>query len=766
MTRRPTGRRRRPIVSPDEQAVSAFVGAAVRRAKSLAFVEACAWAMCGAAAAAGASLLTRARPVLAVCASLLAALVVLSVWFARRCRVRTSRAVVVRLIEHAEPSLRNLLVTANEIGVVQDSSIVGVVQDFSPAFSAGAAPRLHASPHARSRVFADAATHVSSIDIAAAISRSPAVRAVSVAAVVWLLVGGAAMRVHTHRPGPGATPPQQAGEMLHATGTSGVLRVTATIRPPDYTRRAAQTLVDPAQLQALEGSAVTLTITATGDRVTVAHDEAPHALTRGAEGQFTDRFVLAKTGFLVISASDGLKRIVPLVVAPDALPVVKLTAPGRDLIYSGGNPRIAFEAQATDDFGLRELVLRYTKVSGSGEQFAFKEGEIPLTINRSSARDWRGAATRSLVDLNLVDGDMLVYRAVAADARPGDGSASSDAFFIQISKLGAAAGDAFTLPEEETRYALSQQMLIVKTERLLKQQAAMPAAQVVEAALNLAVEQRMIRAEFVFMLGGEVEDEEVEAQESTELQEGRQQNRGQRDVRDATQAMSRAGKFLTGAQLTPALAAERAAVAALQRAFSKDRYILRALAARSQLDLSRRLTGDLSQASDWRRRIADVPANRRTALLQDLLQRLGALTDADAMAPRAQRRRVDPAGAAAEAENDDRSGVLLLAEQALRIDPDSAVLRQASADLQRVADTWSTSTNEGRARAIGLIAAHVADEAKKAMAAAPAQWQLPAPALRGAFADALRPFESLRVVPSRAEGRQAQDERRAPRGAR
>ncbi|HWF83532.1 MAG TPA: hypothetical protein VG222_01725, partial [Vicinamibacterales bacterium] len=329
--------------------------------------------------------------------------------------------------------------------------------------------------------------------------------------------------------------------------------MTATIRPPDYTQLAAQTLVDPAQIQAVEGSTLTLTIAATGDRVTVAHDEASHTLTRGAEGQFTDRFVLAKTGFVVVSASDGLKRIVPLVVVPDALPIVKLTTPGRDLIYSGGNPRMTFEAQASDDFGLRELVLRYTKVSGSGEQFTFKEGEIPLTIDRSSARDWRGAATRSLADLSLVDGDMLVYRAVAADARPGDGSASSDAFFIEISKRGAAAGDAFTLPEEETRYALSQQMLIVKTERLLKQQAAMAAAEVVEAALNLAVEQRMIRAEFVFMLGGEVQDEEVEAQESTELQEGRQQNRGQRDVRDATQAMSRAGKLLTGAQLTPAL---------------------------------------------------------------------------------------------------------------------------------------------------------------------------------------------------------------------
>src|SRR5213078_1954905 len=157
------------------------------------------------------------------------------------------------------------------------------------------------------------------------------------------------------------------------------------------------------------------------------------------------------------------------------------------------------------------LALRYTKVSGSGEQFEFQDGEIPLAVASASAREWTGRASRSLADLNVKDGDILVYRAVAADARPGDGSASSDAFFIEISKLGVAAGDAFTLPEEETRYALSQQMLIIKTERLQQRRASTPPQEFADAALNLAVEQRMIRAEFVFMLGGEVQDEEVEA---------------------------------------------------------------------------------------------------------------------------------------------------------------------------------------------------------------------------------------------------------------
>ena len=325
--------------------------------------------------------------------------------------------------------------------------------------------------------------------------------------------------------------------------------------------------------------------------------------------------------------------MIPVVVSPDALPAVRITAPGRDLVYGGGNPRIAFDARATDDFGLRSLALRYTIVSGSGEQFEFKDGEIPLAVTPASAREWKGTASRSLADLNLKDGDMLVYRAVAADARPGDGSASSDAFFIEISKLGVAAGDAFTLPEEETRYALSQQMLIIKTERLHQRRGTMPPAELTEAALNLAVEQRMIRAEFVFMLGGEVEDEEVEAEQSTELQAGRLQNRGQRDVRAATIAMSQAEKLLTGADTARALVAERAAVAALQRAFSRERYILRALATRSQLDPARRLTGNLSEAARLAPHARRVPANRRTALLQDLLRGIAELSGTTGRTP-------------------------------------------------------------------------------------------------------------------------------------
>jgi hypothetical protein len=280
-------------------------------------------------------------------------------------------------------------------------------------------------------------------------------------------------------------------------------------------------------------------------------------------------------------------------------------------------------------------------------------------------------------------------------------------------------------------------MLVVKTERLHQRRRTMGASELTEAALNLAVEQRMIRAEFVFMLGGEVEDEEVEAEQSTELQAGRLQNHGQRDVRAATIAMSQAEKLLTGVDLARALVAERAAVAALQRAFSRQRYILRALATRSQLDPTRRLTGNLSEARDWRRPVVDLPANRRTALLQDLLRGIAELSRGQTR----DRPGTDPGQTPGESSRPAGSGepfrerALVLAEEAIRADPDAALLRQAATALQRAADAAADPAL--RSSALAAAATVVVSEARRAFAEAPPGLAPVAPALRGAFADAL-----------------------------
>jgi hypothetical protein len=230
------------------------------------------------------------------------------------------------------------------------------------------------------------------------------------------------------------------------------------------------------------------------------------------------------------------------------------------------------------------------------------------------------------------------------------------------------------------------------------------------------VEQRMIRAEFVFMLGGEVQDEEVEAEQSTELQEGRLRNRGQRDLRAATIAMSQAEKLLTGTNTAEALVAERAAVTALQRAFARDRYILRAFASRANLDPARRLTGDLKDAFDWARTRAPAPEDRRAAQLQDVMAGLGAfLRDAASLGP---------------------ARAAVLARQTLAVDPESAALRRAATELQRLASTWAMTSADAKRKTVDAAAAGVAAEAARVLADPPIR--AAAPPLAGPFADALR----------------------------
>lgn len=665
--------------STAEAIVSQAIAAAVRRARLLGLAEAAAFG--GAAGA-----------ISPIAGALVAAAVATWRWRA------TSREAVLRAIERGHLHSHNLFVTADEI----------------------AHEVLAAKPSVRARVFADTAASATRLDLRTAFPITPLARAALLAVFAWSAV--VATQVwREQRPHAGST--TESRLTPGGAGTPGRMRISVAIQPPAYTGLKEMKVVDPDQLQAIEGSALVLSIESSTD-LSLDHDGVTRALARGADGNFAGRLQVSKTGYVLITAAAaegppkplakaGSRRMIPIVVSPDALPSVRLTAPGRDLVYAGGNARITFDVRATDDFGLRSLALRYTKVTGSGENFAFQEGEIPLAVTSSSARDWKGSASRSLLDLNLKDGDMLVYRAVAADARPGDGSAVSDAFVIEISRLGVAAGDAFTRPEEESKYALSQQMLIVKTERLRQRRAALTQDEFTEQAMNLAVEQRMIRAEFVFMLGGEINDEEVEAEQSVELQAGRLQNRGQGDLRTATIAMSQAQKLLTAVNTTDALIAERAAVAALQRAFSRDRYILRALATRSRLDVARRLTGTLTEAVNWRRVAPPVAANRRTALLEDLLRGIAEMGPA----------------------TDVRQRALVLAEEAIRIDPAAALLRQAATELQHAADATDAAV---RARALVAAAAAAASEARKAHADAPLTSPTIAPSLSGAFADALR----------------------------
>src|SRR5690606_18547731 len=137
----------------------------------------------------------------------------------------------------------------------------------------------------------------------------------------------------------------------------------------------------------------------------------------------------------------------------------------------------------------------------------FLEGTIPLTIEREAPERWRGQARWSLAPLALERGELAVYHARARDHRPGAPWATSDRWVVEVLGGDAQAAGGFAGEDELTRYAMSQQMVLVLMERLAAARDTLTAEACLEEARVLAAGQRRVRTEFVFMLGGELEDE-------------------------------------------------------------------------------------------------------------------------------------------------------------------------------------------------------------------------------------------------------------------
>ena len=367
--------------------------------------------------------------------------------------------------------------------------------------------------------------------------------------------------------------------------------------------------------------------------------------------------------------------------------------------------------------------MRYTKVSGSGEQFEFVEGDLPLAIERQDSRAWHGRGELALARLGLEPGDSLVYRVVARDARRGDsGFATSDTFFVEVAGPGQVALEGFEMPPDRERHAISQQMIVLKIQRLRERERGLDREALREQAGGIAVEQRTVRAHFVFLTGGHVEDEEEEAEQSHEIQEGRLENTTRREISRAIGHMTRAEQGLVAIDTAAALAQAKLAVEALQRAFGRNRYILRALPVRSRVDPSRRLTGRLDDASGWTRKPPDPAPDVRSQAVRDLL------TDMIAM-----REALTSTEAASSAK---RVGSLM--ERALAVDPADPAWQQISIRIgalrEAIASRAPRETIDARfADAVSLIVA----EARRASTPAGIESGRPGP-LRGAWAEELR----------------------------
>ena len=185
-------------------------------------------------------------------------------------------------------------------------------------------------------------------------------------------------------------------------------------------------------------------------------------------GAARSSIVARDSGYFAVESSDGGDPLlVVLSVVPDRAPTVRIEQPARDLLMPDALRTVPVTLSASDDFGLAVFELRYTKISGAGEQFEFVEGALPVRLERESAREWRGHAGIALPSLQLAPGDSIVYRAVAGTrvpVRPAWRRQTHSSSRLPV--LDSCRSTRSACRPNEDRYALSQQMIVLKIERL------------------------------------------------------------------------------------------------------------------------------------------------------------------------------------------------------------------------------------------------------------------------------------------------------------
>jgi hypothetical protein len=529
-------------------------------------------------------------------------------------RSASSRRQAAVELERQLPRAQNLLVTASELaGSERETADV------------------------RTLVLARADHLAKTIDVNAVLSLHVPLRQLGASALVWIVALVAARSVPA-----GTVMPRLSTLVASAAGRVEVQRVTATVTPPRYAQRRDTVVRDPARVDALMGSTVTFAINASADTLIVVTRQGTRALTRASNGTFALTLAATRDDFAsfeprAANGTAGPKRLIGISVRTDESPRVRIVAPAKDLVVPDSRRTLDIRVEADDDLAIGSLRLRYTKVSGSGERFTFSEGEVPVSVARANAAQWTARGALSLEPLLQEPGDLVVYRAVATDTRPGSPPIESDAFIAELASPGGVAALGFSLDPDEDRYALSQQMVILKTEKLIASRATMAPAAVADAAAQLAGEQRRVRAEFVFMMGGEFAqevtaeagsedlDETHEAESESDLAAGRMVNRGRTALLAAVRAMSRAAGALTTTDLAPALASEKIALRQLQEAFARQRFLMRALSQREQLDPTRRLSGRLDSIAHTRASIPEGERDAQRAVWRQLLADLMAV---------------------------------------------------------------------------------------------------------------------------------------------
>jgi len=449
----------------------------------------------------------------------------------------------------------------------------------------------------------------------------PPLAAIAVAAALLLaLPRGVIARVRAPRAGDSVERPV----ISRSPAASRLAPLVARVIPPSYARLQTISVDDPHTIEALSGSRIEIEGRGAGDGITATIGTVElAAATRGSRWWLD--FAMPSSAAALRLRDRDYDRLIVLDARPDSAPVVTMLLPRRDTILRAPSGRIAVRGDARDALGLAQTWLEYIVSSGEGESFRFRSGIL--------ARATHGGDRQATIDvalmidsLRLAPGDVVHMRLVARDRNPARdaGTGASETRVVRIARVGeydSVAVEGAPPPEADTS-ALSQRMLILLAEALVKREPRLSRDTVVRESRAIGDDQTRLRrrvGEIIFSrLTGEEgaehsheEEEQRSAMTAEELlraaEEATQHDAGElldfaegespvvainRPLLEAYNAMwSAAGELNVGAPRR-ALPHMYAALAAIERARQAERVYLRGRPASVVVDVNRaRLAG-------------------------------------------------------------------------------------------------------------------------------------------------------------------------------
>jgi hypothetical protein len=423
--------------------------------------------------------------------------------------------------------------------------------------------------------------------------------------------------------------------------------------PPAYSGLGVEDVQGDAPVRVLAGSRIEVTLQARGtvEGATLSFNGSTDAMRAFGQGRFGAAFNASTSGAFEARLL-AAERLAPaplvraLEVYGDALPEAHLVEPASDqLLRAVPDAPVVVRWTARDDLGLAGVALKYIKSRGEGDAAKFTNGEASAgTIERLSAREWRGAAALELRRLGMQPGDTLVFWLEARDRNPAaNNTGRSAGLAIAIAAPAPARLDlGDLLPNEIGRFLLSERQIIIRTEKLHAARARLSRDELLRQSNEIAAEQREFKNSFNDYIKVEGAGEEAQSGDGEKPASVEERVRAAEDGRTAPhyhgipeppagsaasvremvyaiRAMWDAEEALSTGETAGALEREREALARLKRAQAAVRYVPPIVARSQPVDLKRRYAGELAEIKTRLEKLSRRPASKEEVVLRAAL---------------------------------------------------------------------------------------------------------------------------------------------------